>query len=72
VLGFQHQSDAERFRKDLERRLVTFGLALNTEKTRLVRFGRYAAQQQTERGLGKPETFDFLGFTHYCARGLSI
>jgi RNA-directed DNA polymerase len=68
VLGFQHQSDADRFRKDLERRLTMFGLALNTEKTRLVRFGRYAAQQRAERGLDKPETFDFLGFTHYCAK----
>jgi len=68
VLGFQHQSDAERFARDLKQRLVRFGLALNTEKTRLVRFGRYAAQQRAERGLGKPETFDFLGFTHYCAK----
>ncbi len=68
VLGFQHQSDAERFRKDLERRLAKFGLALNSEKTRLVRFGRFAAQQRAERGLGRPETFDFLGFTHYCGK----
>jgi len=68
VLGFQHQSDAERFRKDLEWRLAKFGLALNAEKTRLIRFGRFAAQQQSERGLGKPETFDFLGFTHHCAK----
>jgi RNA-directed DNA polymerase len=68
VLGFQHQSDAERFRKDLEQRLTKFGLALNTEKTRLIRFGRFAFQQRAERGLGRPETFDFLGFTHYCAK----
>src|SRR5512144_2155972 len=68
VLGFQHQSDAERFREDLERRLAKFGLALNTEKTRLIRFGRFAFQQRAERGLGRPETFDFLGFTHYCAK----
>ena len=68
VLGFQHQSDAERFRKDLERRLAVFGLALNAEKTRLIRFGRFAFQQRAERGLGRPETFDFLGFTHYCAK----
>ena len=68
VLGFQHQSDAECFRRDLERRLAKFGLALNTEKTRLIRFGRFAAQQRAERGLGRPETFDFLGFTHYCAK----
>ncbi|MDQ3030776.1 MAG: group II intron reverse transcriptase/maturase [Actinomycetota bacterium] len=68
VLGFQHQSDAERFRDDLEQRLVKFGLALNAEKTRLIRFGRFAAQQRAERGLGRPETFDFLGFTHMCGK----
>lgn len=68
VLGFQHQSDAERFARDLEQRLAGFRLALNAEKTRLVRFGRFAFQQRAERGLGKPETFDFLGFTHYCAK----
>ena len=68
VLGFQHQSDAERFRRDLEQRLARFGLALNSDKTRLVRFGRFAARDRTARGLGKPETFDFLGFTHYCAK----
>ena len=65
--GFEHQSDAERFQEDLERSRK-FGLALNTEKTRLIGFGRFAAQQRAERGLGRPETFDFLGFTHYCAK----
>lgn len=68
VLGFQHQSDAERFRQDLEQRLAKFGLALNADKTRLIRFGRFAFQQRAERGLGRPETFDFLGFTHHCAK----
>jgi RNA-directed DNA polymerase len=68
VLGFQHQSDAERFRQDLEQRLAEFGLALNADKTRLMRFGRFAFQQRAERCLGRPETFDFLGFTHYCAK----
>jgi RNA-directed DNA polymerase len=68
VVGFQHQSDAVRFSKELERRLTKFGLALNAEKTRLIRFGRFAAQQRSERGLGRPETFDFLGFTHYCTK----
>jgi RNA-directed DNA polymerase len=68
VLGFQHQSDAEQFARDLEQRLARFGLALNAEKTRLIRFGRFAFQQRSERGLGRPETFDFLGFTHYCAK----
>ncbi len=68
VLGFQHRSDAERFRRELAQRLAKFRLGLNAEKTRLIRFGRYAAQQRTERGLGRPETFEFLGFTHYCAK----
>ncbi|MGH2968376.1 MAG: group II intron reverse transcriptase/maturase [Solirubrobacteraceae bacterium] len=67
VLGFQHQSDAERFRSELADRLASFGLSLNADKTRLIRFGRFAAQQRRERGLGRPETFEFLGFTHYCA-----
>jgi RNA-directed DNA polymerase len=66
VLGFQHRSDAERFQRDLAQRLATFRLGLNAEKTRLIRFGRFAAQQRKERGLGRPETFWFLGFTHYC------
>jgi RNA-directed DNA polymerase len=66
VLGFQHRSDAERFQRDLAQRLATFRLGLNAEKTRLIRFGRFAAQQRKERGLGRPETFQFLGFTHYC------
>ena len=67
VLGFQHRSDAERFQRDLAQRLARFRLGLNAEKTRLIRCGRFAAQQCRERGLGRPETFQFLGFTHYCA-----
>jgi RNA-directed DNA polymerase len=66
VLGFQHRSDAERFQRDLAQRLATFRLGLNAEKTRLIRFGRFAVHQRRERGLGRPETFQFLGFTHYC------
>ncbi len=66
VLGFQHRSDAERPQRDLAQRLATFRLGLNAEKTRLIRCGRFAAQQCKERGLGRPETFQFLGFTHYC------
>ena len=66
VLGFQHRADAEQFQRDLAQRLATFRLGLNAEKTRLLRFGRFAAQQRQERGLGRPETFQFLGFTHYC------
>ena len=68
VVGFEHRDDAERFWADLRDRLAKFTLELNAEKTRLVRFGRFAAQQRAERGLGKPETFRFLGFTHICAK----
>jgi len=67
ILGFQHRSDAERFQRDLAQRLAKFRLGLNAEKTRLIRCGRFAVQQCKERGLGRPETFEFLGFTHYCA-----
>ncbi len=68
VVGFEHRADAERFWADLRDRLAKFSLELNAEKTRLVRFGRFAAQQRAERGLGKPETFRFLGFTHICGK----
>jgi len=68
VVGFEHREDAERFWADLRDRLAKFSLELNAEKTRLIRFGRFAAQQCQERGLGKPETFRFLGFTHICGK----
>jgi RNA-directed DNA polymerase len=68
VAGFEHRGDAERFLTDLRERLARFALELKDEKTRLIRFGRFAAQQRSERGLGKPETFDFLGFTHICVK----
>ena len=68
VVGFQHREDAERFQKDLHERVTKFGLELHPEKTRLIRFGRFAAAQRKERGLGKPETFNFLGLTHICSR----
>jgi group II intron reverse transcriptase/maturase len=64
VVGFEHREDAERFLAELGERFAEFGLELKAEKTRLVEFGRFAAQKRAERGLGKPETFDFLGFTH--------
>jgi RNA-directed DNA polymerase len=67
VVGFQHRDDAERFLAGLRERFATFGLGLNDEKTRLLQFGRYAAERQRTRGLPKPETFEFLGFTHVCA-----
>src|SRR3954467_14474021 len=67
VVGFEHREDAERFWADLRDRLAGFSLELNAEKTRLIQFGRFAAMNRAERGLGKPETFQFLGFTHICA-----
>jgi RNA-directed DNA polymerase len=71
VVGFEYREDAERFWSDLRDRLAKFSLELNAEKTRLIRFGRFAAQQCQERGLGKPETFRFLGFTHICGKSRS-
>lgn len=68
IVGFEHRTDAERFQVDLRARLARFALELNAEKTRLIEFGRFAARDRMERGLGRPETFDFLGFTHICAR----
>ncbi len=68
VVGFQHRADAARFRADLEVRLEQQALSLHPDKTRLIAFGRYAAERRAERGLGKPETFNFLGFTHICAK----
>ncbi len=68
VVGFEHREDAERFWADLRDRLAKFNLELNAEKTRLIEFGRHAAERRKARGLGKPETFRFLGFTHVCAK----
>jgi len=68
VLGFQYREDAERFLEQLQERLRKFGLELHPDKTRLIEFGRFAAERRKKRGEGKPETFDFLGFTHICGR----
>jgi RNA-directed DNA polymerase len=68
VVGFQHQSDAERFHKELAERFAKFRLKLHPEKTRVIEFGRYAAERRKRRGQGKPETFNFLGFTHICGQ----
>jgi group II intron reverse transcriptase/maturase len=68
VVGFEHQSDAEHFLRDLGERLARFALELHPEKTRLIEFGRFAATTRAARGLGKPEAFDFLGFTHICGK----
>src|SRR5689334_22790817 len=67
IVGFEHRHDAELFLRDLAGRLARFGLDLHPGKTRLIEFGRHAIARRRARGLGKPETFAFLGFTHYCA-----
>lgn len=68
VVGFEHKAEAERFLADLRERMAKFALTLHPEKTRLIEFGRFAAANRARRGLGKPETFNFLGFTHICGR----
>jgi len=68
VAGFEHQGDAQRFLADLRERFAQFALELHPDKTRLIEFGRYAAERRHKRGAGKPETFNFLGFTHMCAK----
>jgi hypothetical protein len=66
VIGFQSRAEAERCLAELKKRFEKFGLALHPEKTRLIEFGPYAAANRIRRGQGRPETFDFLGFTHIC------
>src|SRR3954453_14660752 len=68
VAGFEHRAEAERFLADLRERFATFGLELHPDKTRLIEFGRFAAQNRARRGDRKPETFEFLGFTHIGAK----
>jgi group II intron reverse transcriptase/maturase len=68
VVGFQHRHEAERFLLELRERFARFGLELHPDKTRLIQFGRFAGQNRHERGEGKPETFNFLGFTHSCGK----
>jgi RNA-directed DNA polymerase len=68
VVGFEYREDAERFHAELRGRLAKFNLELAAEKTRLIEFGRFAARDRERRGLGKPETFRFLGFTHICGK----
>src|SRR5215218_3826974 len=67
VLGFQHEGDARRFLDAMRARFEAFALSLHPDKTRLIEFGRHAAARRARRGLGKPETFDFLGFTFICS-----
>ena len=71
IVGFEHEDDAQRMLTDLRQRLAKFGLALHPDKTRLIEFGRHAARNRAARGLGKPETFDFLGFTHVCGKTMA-
>src|ERR1700751_203668 len=71
IVGFQHEHDARRFLDEMRKRLAEFALSLHPEKTRLIEFGRFAAERRQRRGLGKPETFDFLGFTFICGKSRS-
>ena len=66
VVGFEHEADARRFWDAMRERLEEFALSLHPDKTRLIEFGRFAAARRAQRGLGKPETFNFLGFTFIC------
>lgn len=68
ICGFERREDAERYRSEVSERLAKFGLELSEEKTRLIEFGRFASANREKRGEGKPETFDFLGFTHICGK----
>lgn len=67
MIGFEHEYEAIQCMEELRARFAKFGLKLHADKTRLIEFGRFAAQRTKARGVGKPETFDFLGFTHKCA-----
>ena len=69
IVGFQHHIDARFFLEQMRERLGRFALSLHPEKTRLIEFGRFAAERRKRRGLGKPETFNFLGFTFICGNG---
>ncbi len=68
IVGFQHETDARRFLEAMRERLREYSLSLHPEKTRLIEFGRFAAENRKRRGLGKPETFNFLGFTFICGK----
>src|SRR6202166_2958615 len=68
IVGFEHETDARRFLDEMRERLQEFALSLHSEKTRLIEFGRFAAENRKRRGLGKPETFTFLGFSFICSK----
>ena len=67
-MSFQHRADAEWFLSKFQDRLAKFGLELHSDKTKLIEFGRFAIRKPKQRGKGKPETFIFLGFTHFCGQ----
>ena len=67
ICCFQYKNEAERFLLELKQRFCKYGLQLADEKTKIIQFGRFAMQDRKDKGLGKPETFDFLGFTFYCS-----
>lgn len=69
ILCFQHKDEAENTYKLLKKRLKQLGLEFAEDKTRLIEFGRFASENCKKNGKNKPETFDFLGFTHYCSKG---
>jgi len=68
IVGFQYEGEARTFLSAVQDRLKQFGLAVNPQKTRWIEFGRFAESRRQRRGLGRPETFDFLGFTHCCSK----
>ena len=69
VACFEYKEEAEKFLRSIKKRLTEFGLELSEEKTKIIEFGRFAQENRRKRGEGKPETFEFLGFTHYCSKG---
>jgi hypothetical protein len=71
IVGFQHEADARRFWDAMRERLGEFALSLHPDKTRVIEFGRFAAANRQRRGVGKPETFNFLGFTFICGKSLA-
>jgi RNA-directed DNA polymerase len=68
IIGYQRESDARRFLDEMRERLAKLALTLHPEKTRIIEFGHFAAERRERRGLGKPETFNFLGFTFIAAK----
>jgi hypothetical protein len=68
VVGFERRTDAERLLEEWKDRLQKFGLELHPDKTRLIEFGRHAAEHRKQQGEGKPEVFNFLGFNHICGK----